>query len=148
MIGSCLHAFWGGFLFGITFLWLRKYAGGFHFPSLMLCIPFSIIIEGIFLILAATPSASQILFIVYIPSAISLIVFSPIMSSKRILSRAERRHCKVFVLKLIVILSIICYTSIWFEHPNVASFPMSAVIMVSVSQYPALLVQIKHKRAT
>ena len=147
VIGSCLHVFGESILFAITFLCLRKYTGGFHFNSLMLCIPFSLTIEGLFLILAASKASIILIWFSYPLAVLSLILFSPVMSSKRFLTTEERKHCKLVVIKQLVIISIICYAFDWMKSSDWTAFPKSATIMVGISQYPALLIDtIRRKR--
>ena len=129
----------GSILFIVTFILFRKYAGGFHFNSLKLCISVSLVTEFIFMYLASCINHIIISFLLIILSSLSIVTLSPVVSSSRPLEPDEIRYCKSMLKKHIVFLSLFCYCLYVIGYPDIISFPAFAMAMTALVQYPAIL---------
>ena len=126
-------------LFSCSFIALRKYSGGFHFHSHIICFITSSIVELLFLCLANSRIMPHITHCFFGLACLSLIIFSPVISSRRALTPSEILRCKKMVRRILAFLFVICYLGgiIGFEHS--IPFPEYAVIMTAIIQYPALM---------
>ena len=129
----------GSILFIATFILLRKYAGGFHFDSLRLCIIVSLVTEFLFLYLATFIYQAIVSFILIFISSLSILKLSPIVHINRPLDSSEIQYCKSKLKKHIVFLVLFCYCLYIIGYPRLISFPASAMIMTALVQYPAML---------
>lgn len=129
----------GSILFIATFILLRKYAGGFHFDSLRLCIIVSLVTEFLFLYLATFIYQAIVSFILIFISSLSILKLSPIVHINRPLDSSEIQYCKAKLKKHIVFLVLFCYCLYIIGYPRLISFPASAMIMTALVQYPAML---------
>lgn len=126
-------------LFSCSFIVLRKYSGGFHFHSHIICFITSSIVELLFLCFANSGIPPHITHYFFILACISLIIFSPVISARRTLTPSEILRCKRMVRRILAFLFIICYLGDIIGFELRIPFPKYAVIMTAVIQYPALM---------
>ena len=131
-------------LFFLTFLPLRKYTGGFHFHSQIPCLITSTLIEGFFLYLSTLPVSGQTLLPLQAVSCLSLLVWSPVISNKRPLTKKEQRRCKRIAAALLAFFSGICYLLCAVGHTAVAAYTVYAILMTALLQYPAIIQKRMH----
>ena len=131
-------------LFFLTFLPLRKYTGGFHFHSQIPCLITSTLIEGFFLYLSTLPVSGQTLLPLQAVSCLSLLVWSPVISDKRPLTKKEQRRCKRITTALLAFSSGICYLLCVAGHTAVAAYSVYAILMTALLQYPAIIQKRMH----
>lgn len=139
LIGVFLNVVPGAILFAITFIALRKYTGGFHFQKIYACLVFSTVTEFEFIYLAAECEEVWIMAVLLICGCCSLIVNSPIYSSKRKLSEMDIIRCKMMTKRVLtgvmLVWILLCITG----FPWLAAYPTSAVVMTAMFQYPAII---------
>ena len=140
-IAYALNSFSGGILFFIAFILLRKYTGGFHFQSPSLCLFVSLLSEFLFILLATVFPSIFIWSVLFFIFSISLCILSPVTSTKRDLSPADRRRCQNQTKKYLVSISIFCYLLFWVGKKDLIPYPISAVLMTAISQYPAIILE-------
>ena len=144
-----LHSFFGGILFFIAFILLRKYTGGFHFQSPGVCLFVSLISEFSFLFLATLDLPLKLWICLWGLSSLSLCFFSPVSNSKRILTPDDQHRCSKYTKIILVIIGLFCYILHGTGNGEMISYPLSATLMTAISQYPAIIQEkyVKAKRS-
>ena len=131
--------------FSSSFIILRKYTGGFHFHSQTLCFITSSMVELLFLYLADSSISPLLTNSFFLFSCLSLLIFSPVVSSARILDSSEKHRCRLMTCRILAILSVICYLCYNIGLKRIISYPEYAVIMTAILQYPAILRRCQRK---
>lgn len=139
IIGFIIGTVIGSLLFILTFILLRKYTGGFHFNSPVLCMIVSIITEFLFMYLAKLISDPYTLIMLITASSCSLLLLSPVPSENRPLDNEEILYCKNKLKQILVFLFFFCYSLYVIGYTALISFPISAMTMTAITQYPAVL---------
>lgn len=126
-------------LFSFCFITLKKYAGGFHFNSRNICSIVSTLVEMSFLYLSNIVQNLLWSTISAIISAISILVWSPIISPERSILRLNRNHSKILVLRTLVIFTMIIGV-LYISNLDIYIPPIEyAIIMTSLIQYPVVI---------
>lgn len=144
-IAYALNSIFGGILFFIAFILLRKYTGGFHFQSPGLCLFVSLLSEYSFIFLATVIPSMLLWSILLFISSISLCILSPVKSAKRDLTPADQLRCKRQTKKILVSICVFCYLLYWIKREDMIPYPSSAVFMTAISQYPAIILEKKEE---
>lgn len=142
MISSAMNMITEGLWLIIPLLFLRKFAGGFHFKSSMVCFVTSCIILFLFLLMIRITTNSSNVFpfiIAVIICSIILSVYSPIDSDERKLSKSEKRLYKGITLMLVAAVHLFC--AIFYLHNNKRIYiPLGAsLILTALLQLPCIL---------
>lgn len=148
VIGALLGIFWESIFFILPFIISRKFSGGFHFKSSIICIIFSTATIALFLtlvklILFYQVNLNFLLLSLIIISTIILSVFSPIDSEERKLSEKEKYVFKRIVIGLGVIFLCI-YSVLVLNELYRISVPFSlGVILTAALQIPCIILRYK-----
>lgn len=151
IIGSFLGMAIEGILFLLPFLLIRKFSGGFHLKSSVVCFVSSISVLTIFLLIIRELISRQSIFpfsLFVIGAVILLICLSPIDSEERRLSIKERVVFKKIAVVLSVMIAILYFI---FSVCNLLSIaiPLGAgLILSALLQFPCAISKIgilKHK---
>ena len=130
-----------GILLIIPFILIRKFCGGFHFQSSVLCgivstLVLTAFLLGIRLVLNAEGygwwCAALLL------SMVQIIIFSPIDSEGRRLTQNEKKVFKKIVLVLSIITVILCAVLAAFHQMRAAVSIGSGLILSAALQFPCL----------
>lgn len=139
IIGIFLNILLGSVLFISTYIMLRKYTGGFHFKKLIVSLIISPITEFVFIFIASKPLPIWLNLVSLLVSTISLSILSPISSESRPLDSTDIQNCRRKLKKILVFLCILCYSLYITDGVKLMSFPISAMTMTAILQYPALI---------
>lgn len=110
----CLIAFLCGslfefFIFIVSYLLLRKYAGGIHANTRTGCFVISDLILFGVLIVGQSIERSEVLSVITFISLLSIILFAPVDNPNRVLSNEERNKFKKYAFYICILeLSVIC----------------------------------------
>lgn len=140
-IGALFHMVLEGIVMIIPFMLLRKFSGGFHLKSSVLCTISSITLLSLFLLairISSVPNHNHIaittLFITL--AAICIYLKSPIDSEERRLSPSEavafRKIARGILIFLLVIYSILVFASQY----NWATCVAAGIILTAILQLP------------
>ena len=136
-----IHMTLEGILFIIPFILLRKFTGGFHFSSALLCALTSTAVLSIFLLgIKALISSSQSLplyAVVYL-FLIPIIFFSPIDSMNRRLSQNEKQIFRKIAIFLGLFFVAIFTLFMLLELRHIAIPIGAGVVLTSLLQLPCL----------
>lgn len=125
----------------LPFITVRKYSGGFHLNSPVICFVCSTCLLFLFLLCVRHSNISNILTIITAGAAISLTVLSPIDSAKRQLSPNEKKVFKK-VTAIIVTLYIFIYIILIALHLEKYAVCIAfGLILPAVLQLPCLPVK-------
>ncbi len=123
---------------------MRKFCGGFHFRSPVLCGIVSTAVLTAFLLgvrLVIDKSAFGIWALVLLLSVVQIAVFSPIDSEGRRLTQNEKKVFKKIAIGLSIIIAIVCAV-LAACHQMWAAVPVgSGVILSAVLQFPCLFIR-------
>lgn len=133
-----------GILLIIPFILVRKFCGGFHFRSPVLCGIVSTAVLTAFLLgvrLVIDKSALGIWTLVLLLSVIQIAVFSPIDSEGRRLTQNEKKVFKKIAIGLSIIIAIVCAVLAACHQMWAAVSVGSGVILSAALQFPCLFIR-------
>ncbi len=127
------------------FVLLRKFSGGFHMESAVLCT-----ISSAALLVACSLLSFQIhipegIFLVSAGACVSLIILSPRENENRPLSERERRLCRLWVTGIAGVLFILITVLYLFAQTVPLTCLGIGIAMSAALQYPCLLEKILKK---
>jgi accessory gene regulator B len=135
-----------GLLLIIPFILVRKFCGGFHFRSSVLCGIVSTAVLTAFLLgirLVLDTACYGWWVLVLLLAAAQIIIFSPIDSEGRRLTQREKEVFKRIAISLSIIVVIICAVLAVFHQMWAAISVGSGLILSAVLQFPCLFLK-KH----
>lgn len=133
-----------GILLIIPFILVRKFCGGFHFRSPVLCGIVSTAVLTAFLLgvrLVIDKSAFGWWALVLLLSVVQIAVFSPIDSEGRRLTQNEKKVFKKIAIGLSVIIAIVCAVLAACHQMWAAVSVGSGVILSAALQFPCLFIR-------
>lgn len=133
-----------GILLIIPFILVRKFCGGFHFQSPVLCGIVSTAVLTAFLLgirLVIDKSAFGLWALVLLLSVVQIAVFSPIDSEGRRLTQNEKKAFKQIAIGLSTIIAIICAVLAACHQMWAAVSVGSGVILSAALQFPCLFIR-------
>ena len=136
-----MHMILEGILFIIPFILLRKFTGGFHFSSALLCALVSTMVLLAFLLGIKAFLLSSLKVPIYIAvylSLIPIVVFSPIDSANRRLSQNEKCVFRKIAITLGLFFATLFTLLMVLGIPRVAVPIGAGVILTSLLQLPCL----------
>ncbi len=123
----------------ISFVFVRKFAGGYHANSFARCLIISSIVIISTLLIASVIDNGITLNMIYIASSVMLILFSPIDSPNKRLDCEDRAFCKKITMYIVVIL-IIIVESMWLkEYRYYIKFIEIGVVLAELLQITAMI---------
>lgn len=133
-----------GILLIIPFILIRKFCGGFHFQSSVLCgivstAVLTVFLLGVRLVLSAEAHSwwALLLFL----AAIQIAIFSPIDSEGRRLTQNEKKVFKKIAIALSVITIIVCAVLAVSHQIWAAVSVGSGMILSAALQFPCLFIR-------
>lgn len=126
-------------IFSLSFIILKKYAGGFHFNSKYLCFIISTITELTFILLSEYNMSVTLLSVNAVFAVISLLIWSPVVSPQRSILNLNKKHSKTKVLRILIIMAIIIGILYTLSLKDYIPYIEYAIIMTALIQYPALI---------
>lgn len=133
-----------GILLIIPFILIRKFCGGFHFQSSVLCgivstAVLTVFLLGVRLVLSAEAHSwwALLLFL----AAIQIAIFSPIDSEGRRLTQNEKRVFKRIAIALSIITLIVCAVLAVLHQMWAAVSVGSGMILSAALQFPCLFIK-------
>ena len=133
-----------GILLIIPFILIRKFCGGFHFRSSVLCGIVSTLVLTAFLLgirLVLDTSGYGWWCVVLLLAAVQIIVFSPIDSEGRRLTQNEKKVFKKITIALSIITIAICAVLMAFHQTWAAVSVGSGLILSAALQFPCLFIR-------
>lgn len=128
----------GCLLVTLPFFFIRKFSGGFHFDNTLLCIISSVLL----LIIAVTGSNrilnTDIISVIGVCSAISLILNSPVDSENRRLDEYERRLCRKIVVLICLVVIILYFLFLYHNMIIESNYIIFGIIIAAVLQMLAI----------
>lgn len=132
----------GYLLVTLPFFLIRKFSGGFHFNKILFCIISSVLL----LIIAVTASNTilniDIISVIGVFSALSLILNSPVDSENRRLDEDERKLCRIIVVLICLVVIIIYFLLLYHNMTIESNYIISGIIIAAVLQMPAIFINI------
>ncbi|MEY8313330.1 accessory gene regulator B family protein [Oscillospiraceae bacterium 42-9] len=144
IISVFLHMVVEGILLIIPFILIRKFCGGFHFQSSVLCGIVSTLVLTAFLLgirLVLDTSAYGWWCVMLLLAAVQTIVFSPIDSEGRRLTQNEKKVFKKITIVLSMITIAICAVLTGFHQTWAAVSVGSGLILSAALQFPCLFLK-------
>ncbi len=136
-----LHMVAEGILLIIPFILIRKFCGGFHFQSSVLCGIVSTLVLTAFLLgirLVLDTSGYGWWCVALLLSVAQVIIFSPIDSEGRRLTQNEKKVFKKIAIALSIITVIVCAVLAAFHQMWAAVSIGSGLILSAALQFPCL----------
>ena len=137
-----------GLLLVTPFMLLRKFSGGYHLKSSMVCtvtstslLTFSLLAVRI----ASTSSTTIILSVLVALSAITLFLLSPIDSEARRLSPKERKVFRLIARIITSIFLLIYFLLVLFDQTGIAAPIGIGIIIPAILQMPCLIQRLLSK---
>lgn len=136
------HITFEGILFIIPFIILRKFTGGFHFSSALLCTLVSIVVLSAFLLgikvlIILSPSIPA--YVTVYLSLIPIITLSPIDSMNRRLTHKEKRVFRKIAICLGIFFAAL-FTLLMLLGISRVAIPIGAgIVLTALLQLPCLL---------
>lgn len=123
----------------IPFIWIRKFAGGFHANSFRKCLILSSMVITSVLLLANNIDNDIVLNVIYIVSNMLLCILSPIDSENKRLNMEDKKFCKKVIIFTTGIL-MLCVESLWLcGYRHSIKFVEMGVILAEIMQIIAKL---------
>ena len=133
-----------GILLIIPFILIRKFCGGFHFQSSVLCGIVSIAVLTVFLLgvrlVLSTEAYSWWALLLFL-AAIQISIFSPIDSEGRRLTLNEKKIFKRIAIALSIITIIVCAVLAVLHQMWAAVSVGSGMILSAALQFPCLFIK-------
>ena len=148
IISMFLHMVVEGILLIIPFILIRKFCGGFHFQSPVLCGIVSTLVLTAFLLgirLVLDTSGYGWWCAVLLLAAAQIIVFSPIDSEGRRLTQNEKKVFKKIAIVLSMITIAICAVLAAFHQTWAAVSVGSGLILSAALQLPCLFIRYRYQ---
>ena len=148
IISVLLHMVVEGILLIIPFILIRKFCGGFHFQSPVLCGIVSTLVLTAFLLgirLVLDTSGYGWWCVVLLLAAVQIIVFSPIDSEGRRLTQNEKKVFKKITIALSMITIAICAVLTAFHQTWAAVSVGSGLILSAALQFPCLFIRYRYQ---
>ena len=144
VISLFLHMAAEGILLIIPFILIRKFCGGFHFQSSVLCGIVSTAVLTVFLLgvrLVLSTEAYNWWALLLFLAAIQIAIFSPIDSEGRKLTQNEKRVFKRIAIALSIITLIVCAVLAVLHQMWAAVSVGSGMILSAALQFPCLFIK-------
>ena len=144
VISLFLHMAAEGILLIIPFILIRKFCGGFHFQSSVLCGIVSTAVLTVFLLgvrLVLSTEAYNWWALLLFLAAIQISIFSPIDSEGRKLTQNEKRVFKRIAIALSIITHIVCAVLAVLHQMWAAVSVGSGMILSAALQFPCLFIK-------
>lgn len=144
VISLFLHMAAEGILLIIPFILIRKFCGGFHFQSSVLCGIVSTAVLTVFLLgvrLVLSTEAYNWWALLLFLAAIQIAIFSPIDSEGRRLTQNEKRVFKRIAIALSIITLIACAVLAVLHQMWAAVSVGSGMILSAALQFPCLFIK-------
>ena len=137
-----------GILLIIPFILIRKFCGGFHFQSSVLCGIVSTLVLTAFLLgirLVLNTAEYGWWCAALLISVVQVVIFSPIDSEGRRLTQNEKKVFKKIATALSIITVILCAVLAAFHQMWAAVSIGSGLILSAALQFPCLFQKSRHK---
>lgn len=135
-----------GVLLIVPFMLIRKFCGGFHFRSSVLCVIVSIAVLVVFLLgiqLVLCTAAYGWWAFALVLALVQIVLFSPIDSEGRRLSVKEKKIFKKIAVTLGSIVVLLCAVLAAFQQMRMAVPVGSGLILSAALQFPCLFTRQK-----
>jgi len=137
IIGFIFGMVWQSFLFMVSYIPLRSYAGGYHARTPLKCYIFSVILTVCVLLgIKYIPYNNILIMIIIIIASVIIIIFAPFGDENKPLDEIE---IKVFKKRTRIILLIEIILVCFFMILNITWFVMCVTISISIASFMVLL---------
>ena len=138
-IGFCLGSIRQGLVLILPFVMIRKYSGGYHTKNLLSCIIGSGILLLLCIVLSMHVEVSWKLGVITGISVLSLVIFSPIENTNRMLDANEKRAYKRTTLILLMIFTVLAVVLFMAECYNYVICIFIGIQLTAILQIPCIL---------
>lgn len=138
IISLLTHAFWVTIFFIVTYMWLRKYSGGYHCKTSEICLLLSIILALINILLykfSIDFPVDNMRITWLIGSGIAyiiILIFSPIASPNKPITLTEKKKYKIITMLLSTAIMTAIVLSFCFKC-NVIFYPSSYAMVIDAA---------------
>lgn len=130
----------------LPFMAIRKFSGGYHAKSSLVCLICSSVILLLFLLLTNILNTGYFLHIIFLACTGSLSFFSPIDSENRKLDISEKKRYKKIAIGIVFFFVIIYILLTWFHIDRPATCIALGLILPAILQLPCIPAFIKEKK--
>lgn len=117
---------------------IRKFAGGFHFKSMLACFLFSsLFLLDVILLCDRIHNGTGLVTVLFI-SVLGIIIFSPLDNEKRRLDKKEKSHCKKWTIIFTIAFCLLYIIMIFYACDKGAKCIALGIIITSLLQIPSL----------
>lgn len=138
VIGTLLDGFLPGLVFMIPFMFLRRYSGGYHAKSFGRCMCYSCILLAATFLAAKSLHCTEGFVLLTVVSAISIWLFSPVASTERGLSEAERQENKSVARTILLVYGAIILCLLLLGEEMYAVRLSLGIVLTAVLQIPCI----------
>ena len=145
IIGICMGRLVESLLIIIPFMCIRKYSGGYHAKTMLICFIESCGLLILCIYLVSYVKCSMLLHVILATSMAVLWILSPIDSENRRLDLDEQKKYRT-VARIIVTLFILVYLILYFVHKDVYAVSIALGLMLTAGmQLPCVYQRLKKK---
>lgn len=141
MAYGCLYEF---LIFIVSYMMLRKYAGGIHAKTRIGCLVISNIFLSGVLIIGQWIEKGLLLSVISILGLLLIIIFAPVDNPNRVLSDKERnkfRKCAIFVCLIELIMSFVGYEVELFKWVQLGVIVSAFITICGKMKYSSLSIK-------
>lgn len=138
IIGFILGCIVESILLILPFIFIRKFAGGYHAKNSKVCLVASFLIIGIFISLGCEIKSITIVNFIVGIATLGLIILSPVDSVNRRLIREEKWMCKKLTVFMLVVFWIIAELLSVCNYEEYAKYILLGIILTFVLQIPVV----------
>ncbi len=143
IIGGIMGVFVESILMIIPFMVIRKFSGGFHLKSALICFLCSIALLFCFLFAVTRLSVGMPLHIIFSISIFILLSLSPVDSEERRLSATEKKKYKKTTYILVMIFAILYVLSLFSQLDKIAICTCMGLFLCALLQIPCIPAKLK-----
>lgn len=122
----------------IPYAMIRKFAGGFHFNSMLMCFIFSSAFLVDVILISGVITDCMGLKIVLVISIVIILIISPIDNDNRRLDKEEKYHCWKWTFLLVVVFSLLYLLMLMTNGGEIAKCIAIGIIITAILQLPSL----------
>lgn len=148
LAGALMGMLSEGIAFILPFLLLRKFSGGYHIKSSKVCFVVSILVILLsLLVIKFLIRAEANLYCIpaVILSTIQLIIFSPIDSEARRLSKKQRKIFRQIIWIICIITVCVYAATIYFQLQMLSICIASGLVLTACLQWPCIIMMLRAK---
>ena len=134
----------------VPFIIIRKFSGGFHLKSALLCfILTSCLLASALAVVHLIETVQQhtLLNIAVIVAATVIFVFSPIDSEERALNHSEVVHYRTIARMISVVFLLAYFLLVWISNSRIFVPVGVGIVMVAILQFPCIILNALSKRS-